>query len=126
MSHENEIKKAAERAIEMGSGMLQIKAIDLDDPIDIPDFIRRTPDSILVEAEAIVKQREPDYGSASEGFGRTAAMWSAYLGITITAKECAAMFAINKLSREKGKHKRDNLVDLAGYAEVMRRIEAGE
>lgn len=101
----------------------------LDDPIDIPEFLkpRPAPSSVLLEAEAIVRgPRAADYGSASEGFGRTAAMWSAYLGFEISAKDCAAMFALNKLSREKGKPKRDNLVDLAGYAEVMRMIEDGE
>lgn len=101
----------------------------VDDPIDVPPFLRPRPApiSILPEAETIVHgERAADYGSPTVGFGKTAALWSAYLGIDISAKDCAAMFALNKFSREKHKHKRDNLVDIAGYAEVMRMIEEGE
>lgn len=84
-------------------------------------------ESILTEASRIVNgDRATDYGSPTEGYGRMAALWSAYLGVPISAKDCVALFILAKLSREKGKHKRDNLVDLAGYAEVMNKIEAGE
>lgn len=94
---------------------------------DIPNFLKAAPSSVCLEAEHIVHgDRAASYGSPSEGFGLTARLWSAYLGTPISAKDCAAMFALNKISREKGKHKRDNLVDLAGYAEVMRMIEDGE
>lgn len=82
--------------------------------------------SVLLEAEAVVHgSRAADYGSPSVGFAKTAALWSAYLGVTISAKDCAAMFLLNKLSREKFRHKRDNLVDIPGYAEVMMMIEEG-
>ena len=99
------------------------------DPIEIPQFLqaRPAPISVLPEADAVVHGRSAaEYGSPSGGFAKTAALWSAYLGFEISAKDCAAMFALNKFSREKHKHKRDNLVDIAGYAEVMRMIEDGE
>lgn len=73
--------------------------------------------SILQQAELLVGgDRQKAYGHPSVDFERTAALWSAALGIKI-AKEMVPIFMmLVKISREINRHKEDNLIDLAGYA----------
>ena len=73
---------------------------------------------LLREAERIVDgDRDAQYGNTRENFGRTAALWSAYLGVEITAEDYAAMMALVKVSRIRySPEHRDSWVDLAGYA----------
>lgn len=71
---------------------------------------------ILLEAHALINaERQESYGAPVESFCRTARLWSAYLGHSVTAKDVAACMALLKLSREAHQHKRDNLLDAAGY-----------
>lgn len=79
--------------------------------------------SILEEASEIRKgSRNSDYGDATENFKRIAQMASLITGTKITPKQCVAVQIAVKLSREAYKHKRDNLVDLCGYADIMQEI----
>ena len=41
----------------------------------------------------------------------------------MTDIECCNVMIAVKLIRERHKHKRDNLVDLCGYAEILNRLE---
>jgi hypothetical protein len=72
--------------------------------------------------------RGADYGHPSENHGTTAEMWSSYLTrrfrrpIQITARDVCMLNAIQKISRDANSPKRDNLLDLAGYAENADRI----
>ena len=90
--------------------------------------------SILTEAEDIVNGvRATDYGSAKESFKRIADLTNLMLSPserellfhdgqicdTIAIKVLMAV----KIARESNKHKRDNLVDLCGYAELLNRVE---
>lgn len=62
-------------------------------------------------------ERQDAYGSPEDTFGMIASMWSAYLGVEVMASEVAHMMCLLKIARERGgKGKRDNLVDLIGYA----------
>ena len=62
-------------------------------------------------------ERQDSYGNPEDSFGMIASMWSAYLGIEVMASEVAHMMCLLKIARERGgKGKRDNLVDLIGYA----------
>jgi hypothetical protein len=77
----------------------------------------------LDEAKSLVYgNRNQDYGHPAEDMNRTAQMWSAVLGTKVTALQVALCMACVKISREMNAHKQDNLVDLAGYAEVASRI----
>lgn len=77
------------------------------------------PETILEEAERIVSgDRGPQYGHPAANFVHTARLWSAYLGIEITAEQVPAMMILLKMSREKNRPKRDNLVDVAGYTKT--------
>lgn len=80
--------------------------------------------SILAEAAAVVHgDRRKDYGTPLENHTRTAKLWSAYLGVDVTAEDVCMLNALQKISRQKHAPKRDNLVDLAGYAANVEIIE---
>ena len=76
-------------------------------------------------------QRGRDYGTPTENHGCTAAMWSAYVSrrfgidVEITPRDVCMLNALQKISRDANRAKRDNLIDLAGYAENADRIEGG-
>ena len=73
--------------------------------------------NILEEALRITQgSRQESYGHPADDFERTAAMWSAHKGVTFTAAEVAMFMVMVKLSRERHRPKRDNWVDMAGYA----------
>lgn len=71
---------------------------------------------ILQEALSLVNaERLDDYGTPADSFGRIAAMWSAYLDRPLSCRDVACLMALLKLGREAHRHKRDNLLDAAGY-----------
>lgn len=73
--------------------------------------------SVLTEARDIAGgARNDDYGRPVINHSRTAALWSAYLGTEVSAADVCALNILQKLSREKHRPKRDNRVDIAGYA----------
>ncbi len=80
--------------------------------------------NVLKEADKLVHgDRNADYGHPFVDYECTAAMWRALIkrryGVDVPLTPdfaCVLMVAV-KLSREAGKHKPDNLVDAAGYAE---------
>lgn len=75
--------------------------------------------NILDEAKELVHgKRGQDYGPPSQDHARTGRMWGAILGIPdVPAWKVALCMAALKISRECHRHKRDNLVDGAGYLE---------
>ena len=74
-------------------------------------------EDILEEASRITSgDRQNQYGPADQDFKRTAQMWSAIKGVEFTPKEVAMFLICLKLSRETHQKKRDNWVDIAGYA----------
>jgi hypothetical protein len=84
------------------------------------------PESPLIEALRIVHaDRGADYGAPEQDFRRTGRMWGAILDLEddVTPREVALCMAALKLSREAHQHKRDSLVDVAGYIETLSMIE---
>ena len=80
--------------------------------------------SILSEAEEIVNgSRHSDYGDAKESFSRVATIASVMTGKELAPEDCCAVLMAVKLVRESFAHKRDNLVDMCGYAELMNRLK---
>lgn len=84
--------------------------------------------SILLEAESLVTgSRRGDYSHPLDNFETTAKMWQAVLKNKlvgqITAEDVGLMMIAAKLAREVDKHKRDNLVDIAGYAETVMMVK---
>lgn len=79
--------------------------------------------NIFEEAEKIVGgDRRQDYGGVRASFDRIALTWSAVLGIDVTGEQVGLCMIGLKLVRESHKHKRDNIVDIAGYARCLERM----
>lgn len=84
---------------------------------------------ILDEARELIHgERNVAYGSPTENFERIAGIWNVQLGnkltAPITAQEVALLMIGVKLGRAVNQPKRDNFVDIAGYAACG--FEAGE
>ena len=83
---------------------------------------------ILRDALSLVNaDRQDDYGTPAASFQRIAALWSAYLCHPVSCRDVACCMALLKLAREAHGHKRDNLLDAAGYiglAADMAELEA--
>ena len=79
---------------------------------------------VLKAAQEVLADRGKTYGPPFEGFVMTARMWSAFFGIPISAEQVAMAFTLNKIVRESRAHKDDNLIDIAGYAQVAADIIA--
>lgn len=77
-------------------------------------------ENILAEAMRITAgDRQASYGPPDQDFARTAAMWSAIKGVEFEAREVALFMILLKVSRETHQRKRDNAVDIAGYAKCL-------
>lgn len=75
--------------------------------------------TVLDRAKALVfGDRGEYYGHPGEDFARTAGMWAAMTGFEFKPEHVALFMVALKLSREMNRHKCDNLVDIAGYAET--------
>lgn len=68
-------------------------------------------------------ERQDQYGDPEDTFKKIADLWTAYLGIEVTPTMTADMMCLLKIAREFcGKGKRDNAVDLIGYAALGARM----
>ena len=80
-------------------------------------------DNILKEADNLVNgDRNKAYGSPLKDFERTGKMWSAILGVEVTPEQVGLCMIALKISRQCNKFKRDNLVDIAGYAHTLEKV----
>ena len=104
-----------------------------DEPITLADWQRWMDEhveplikdeSILSEAERIVNgDRQADYSDPVANFKHISAIASSISKENLSPTTCAIVMIAVKLARENYKHKRDNLVDLAGYVEILNRIK---
>ena len=78
-------------------------------------------ETILQEADRLVSDdRREDYGHPLDDFGRVTRMAHALWGRGPETEEEHAMYMILvKLARQVNRAKRDNLVDIAGYAKTL-------
>lgn len=79
-------------------------------------------ESILEEANRLVStDRQADYGHPIDDFSATASFWRTWIhhkygvDVPLTAHDVPHMMVLLKESREANAHKRDNMVDAAGY-----------
>jgi len=123
-------------ACKLGLGIYDAWTMEpMDDPPGAFYSIGRgvSSESILDTAKRITAtDRQEDYGHPSADFDRTAAMWTAILSDRLIpdAQVCAmdiplCMIAV-KLARQAHRHKRDNLVDIAGYARTAAMVAGDE
>lgn len=79
--------------------------------------------NILEEANSLVDgDRAKAYGPYKEEAARIAEAFNALTGNSIEIHHVPCFMAVLKLAREMNIHKRDNLVDLAGYALCWSRL----
>ena len=91
-----------------------ISNVEADPDADTVEIQR--PETVLDEAARITSgDRQRDYGHPRDNHGLTAQLWSAFLGINITARDVCWLNVLQKLSRDRHFAKRDNLVDVAGF-----------
>jgi len=89
-------------------------------------------ESLLRETMQAVAARAAAYGSANHHFARTIgainAMFKHKFNEDLTPSDWAMMMMIDKIAREQHAPKRDNAVDIAGYAACLAqcRTEAGD
>lgn len=75
-------------------------------------------ESILDEALRITGDARPSkYGTPKDNHGLTAQLLTAYFGFEITARDICMINILQKISRDRFCATRDNLVDIAGYAQ---------
>jgi hypothetical protein len=70
----------------------------------------------------IIEQRGKDYGTPERNLGRTAALWSAYLGHPVTTEQVAVCMALVKVSRMAASYKADNYLDAKAYLEIAEQV----
>jgi hypothetical protein len=76
-------------------------------------------ESVLEEAQRVVGgARQGHYGPPEENVPRIAALWSAYLGVEVSARQVCDLMILVKVGRSAtgGAYLRDTYVDVAGYA----------
>lgn len=67
--------------------------------------------------KCVCGERQDQYGTPEDNFGRIAKLWTDYLGHVVTPVDVAMMMALLKIARVKtGTATDDSFVDLAGYA----------
>ena len=65
----------------------------------------------------VCKDRAQTHGLAENSLARIAALWSADLGIEVTACDVSRLMVLFKVARAKGNPGHpDNWIDMAGYA----------
>lgn len=86
-------------------------------------------DSILMEAQSLTYgDRNASYGDPTPNFKATADLINAYLGNkypgfpALTAEDIPPIMIAVKLARMLHSPKRDNIVDIAGYADTWQRV----
>ena len=83
-------------------------------------FLNRA--SVLVQG-----QREKDYGDKKENHNNIAKLWSAYLGISVTAHDVALMMVLLKMARTKlGAVSKDTYIDMSAYGAIAGEIKFRE
>jgi hypothetical protein len=80
--------------------------------------------TILTEAGELVDNgdRQKDYGPPEQSFRAIADGWGIILKTKIKAEQVALCQIWLKIVRESNKHKRDNIIDIAGYARLVERL----
>ena len=80
--------------------------------------------NILKEADELTSgDRQEAYGHPRENFQRIADLWGSYKKVGFTSKDVAMMMLLVKVARESVNPKRDNLVDIAGYARTAEMLD---
>ncbi len=94
-------------------------------------------EQLFTEAQKIINgERRDQYGDPEDNHKCIATLWNLYLfnrfpvdlypKLTISKEDVIFMIILLKVAREMHKHKRDNLVDMAGYLGLLDDMEINE
>lgn len=79
-----------------------------------------------MNVQDVRSQREKDYGSPVENMETQMRIFHAYFkhkpASEFTCQDMAMIGIIIKLARQSFKHKEDNLIDIAGWADVANKV----
>ena len=94
------------------------------------EHVTKPGEDEMNEANDLVNgDRQAAYGSPRPAYEAMAQVWSGLLAhkltAPLTAEDVVILLGGMKLCREARKHKRDNIVDLHGYALVLSHVLAG-
>ena len=84
---------------------------------------KNSPNCLMLADSLVSGPRNDDYGHPLDDFSRTAALWSAVLGVEVTPEQVALCMIQVKVSREINKPKADNVVDIAGYSRTLEMVK---
>lgn len=73
--------------------------------------------------EVVCGERQESYGHPVVNFSNIARLWGAYRGVAFSAQDVAMMMILLKIARNMNSKKRDNLVDICGYALTAEMID---
>ena len=74
-------------------------------------------------ADLVGGDRARQHGDALAAHTNIAVLWSAYLGMPITARDVALMMVLLKIARTKtGTFNADDYIDAAGYAAIAAEV----
>lgn len=83
-----------------------------------------TGEELLQHAAAVVRDRRRTYGEPRDLFERVAVRWSQVLGTKVTATQVAICLCDLKVARlTVDPTHLDSLVDVAGYAAIVREVQ---
>ena len=75
-------------------------------------------DILKTALKLTTKDRQEDYGDCNIELDRVATMWSVIFKTDITPNQVALAMIALKITRQMHTNKRDNWVDIAGYARI--------
>lgn len=84
-----------------------------------PILLSAMNDSVCIIADQLTNEdRIKQYGHPSINMAEIAAMWSIILRTKVSAEQVALCNIATKVCRQMHQSKRDNLIDICGYAKV--------
>ena len=89
-------------------------------------MVRPNVNILQTANDLVFGERNDNYGDPADDYAKVATLWSTFLSHKITPREAAICMMLIKVSREGHVHKLDNLIDMAGYAQVAAECAAME
>lgn len=84
-------------------------------------------ENILAEAERLTsRDRSGSYGHPRDHWRITVGLINARFGTAFKPEDWGVMMIFDKLARDAHTHKRDNIVDVCGYARCVERVRAAD
>ena len=79
----------------------------------------------IKKAEDRIRENSDQYGEKLKNFEDIACIFYILTGIKLSPVQCCMMLISLKLSRQKHKHKSDNIVDIIGYVAILGELYDG-